>query len=428
MKRHFQDMPAEVVRLSVEEQAILDDTNNEAEIGLDVAEADVERVAEVANVANDAVLVVNEAPELGTVEQNLVAAVSDMAVAGTDADPAEVLAVAGPTDDAMTTEGIMSALKSIWDAIVTSIKNMWLGVKHFFTTWFTTLEQNKKQAEDLIKRLDGMSGMVAGSGDVKFSDWFGYSGYNGIKMLFNGVAKQKEALQIMVHTAAELQHQGMGPIGDMLVKGFEGVKANTVADGGLYITSMEPVIDALSTGLVKYCERMGLKKSKDGYESSNENGGIVIRVAGFSEGHIASENSLLTKINNLAKVRFSANQKGSDKSNLLSIKNDVSPESLKLDVVETLKFIDGMLHLKNTYFDGLQQQSDKVQKACEAMLSRIKPENPKSAAAAKVLMPLATAYANWSTQPAVKLFSIMARHNKWWLTLYEKAANNYVSA
>jgi hypothetical protein len=432
MKRHFErsiERMQPEPTLSVEEAAILADEHSEAERAMDTTASEVERITEIAEVATDVQLVVSDVPQIGQVEQDLVAAAADMAVAGTDANAEEVLSLTDATG-AVSAEGIVSALKSIWDAIVTAIKNMWVGIRHWFTTYFSTLDKNKKHAEALIKKLDGMKGFIAPEGaSVDIMDTFSYGRRaNGkFSSMFGTVDEQANQMRGVVVKALAAQASTIGSIGESIVHGFNEYTGadNTVAISkavGQIATNMESYIKAI--GAVYLNEKKGVTKSVNV-------GAMEIQVSGFNTAMARSENSVETQVALLNKVRFSVDQETNMTGNGHGVELSLAgltPELVKQSAIGYMKFIDQLIAMRDTELKALEAKSDAVQKACEAMLGRIKPDDKVGQTLAKKLMPLATAYAHWATQPAVKLLSVSARHLNHWLSLTEKASNAFVEA
>lgn len=428
MQRHLKARPAPAVSsptLSVEEEAILIDEASEAGIAADAAAADLDRVAEVADVANDTMLVVDETPEVGQVEQELVNAVGEMAVAGTDESAEDVISMPTGADDKISVEGIASALKSIWDAIVTAIKNMWIGIKHWLTTYFSTLEQNKKHALSLIERLGTMKGYLANEGAMvtsSMTDIYHYTGRSFLD-LFNTAGRQEEAFNTYVLEAARAHHESMGLIGAALEYGYQNFDGMNADQAGNFVEKIVPKLQ-------EYAHKLKLEQTKgDVWETKQKMGQMKVVVKGYSDKIADPAQSVETQIAMLCKIRFSVDQDTSFGSNkLVSMKLDVTPDKLLEYTKERLTFIEELLKFKGDQFKSLEAQLDKVQKSCEEMIKRVKEDNKEGSGFAKRMMPLCSAYANWATQPTAKLFSTAARHNKFWLSLFEMATNNFQKA
>jgi hypothetical protein len=429
MKRHLEKptpQPVPVPTLSVEEEAILQDEHNEASIAVDAATAEADRITEVAEVAQDAVLVVDETPEVGQVEQDLVGAVGDMAVAGTDADPEEVISLPVTDGQDVSVEGIVSTLKSIWDAIVTAIKNMWVGLKHWLTTYFSTLEQNKKHAEKLIERLNGMKGYVPNikNDKIEIKDIFNYAniiaGLN-LSELFGGIAGRDKRFEDFVVGATDTQGSLMVNLGHAIAEGYDKFD-------GINVSELGDMVDFMSRKMGEYCKKLGLSKG-DGKDKDKYTFNVAqmkVEAEGFSDTIENQANSFETKLAYLCKIRFKVDQHTSfAAAGVVSYRNDTTPDMVKADVQHKLNFINQLIAHKDAHFKQLEEAVQKVEQACSKMLERVKEDNKEGMTTAKRLMPLTSAYANWATQPAAKLLDVAARHNKFWLSLSEMVTNNF---
>lgn len=428
MNRHLKvpaPQPEPIPTLSVEELAIAEDETSEAEIAAAVAEDDVDRVTEVAEVANDAILIVDETPEVGQVEQELVGAVGDMAVAGSDADPEEVISIpaAGEGDD-LSVEGIVSALKSIWNAIVAAIKNMWVGLKHWLTTYFSSLEQNKKHAEKLIERLNGMKGWTANKGAMLTSaiaDIYHYSGKSFLD-LFERLGSIEDNFNAYVLKAISAHHDSMLLVGQALEYGYQNFD-------GMDLSRADKFTGKMTTHLKQYVHKLEMQKGKGENWETKPIAQMKVVAKGYNDNIDDAVQSTETQLALLSKIRFSVDQDTSFGSvKALHVMLDVTPDRLTEMVKGRLTFIEELLKFKGDQFKALEAQLEKVEKACEDMLGRFKEDNKEGQAFAKRLMPMTSAYANWATQPTAKLLSLTARHNKFWLSLYEMGANNFQKA
>jgi len=132
MRRHFVEQ-SQVVTLSVEEEAILADETGLHSAELDGILEDSNRLGDIVVSLGDAQATVSNTPEIGTMDQELVAAVADMAVAGTDSDPEGLVSDIMPPAEGLSAEGIGSAIKEklvkMWEAVKYAIEGMWAVMK-----------------------------------------------------------------------------------------------------------------------------------------------------------------------------------------------------------------------------------------------------------------------------------------------------------
>lgn len=134
MQKHFAPVVPAPVHLSVEEQAILDDEIAEVQSEITADRQAVNRLMDTNEIIGELKETADAVPELGPIEEQLVAAATDMAVAGTDANPEELIE-ATPAKG-VSTEGFWSTLgdklKEIWAKIMEMILKAWDAIKRFF--------------------------------------------------------------------------------------------------------------------------------------------------------------------------------------------------------------------------------------------------------------------------------------------------------
>lgn len=148
MKRHLQPVPKTQPHLSIEEEAIFIDEYNQSDAELNELGAAANRLIVTDEILVDAQSAIQQTWNAGDVDQSLVGAVADMAVAGTDADP-EVFA--GPTEG-LSAESFGSAIKNaalrIWEAIKAAIEKIWMAIKKFFSNIAEFFTGNKRKEEE----------------------------------------------------------------------------------------------------------------------------------------------------------------------------------------------------------------------------------------------------------------------------------------
>ena len=132
MKRHFSQPSEPMFRLSIEEEAILADEQNEGLAEIAAGESEIDRAMETNEVLDSATATVQEIETPGPVETELMAAVADMAVAGTDADPDNLIT----TGEGVSTEdmaaGIMDKLAKLWKHVKEMLMKAFNYIKSFF--------------------------------------------------------------------------------------------------------------------------------------------------------------------------------------------------------------------------------------------------------------------------------------------------------
>lgn len=150
MRKFIERAPArQVVRLSVEEEAILIDEQQQRLDDINSNDAQVDRLLDTSEVIDDVHAAVATVEEPGEVEQELVTAVADMAVAGTDANADDVinLTEAGVVTESFTGD-VMDKLKKLWEKIRELMLAAWEQIKAFFTGRDKAVENAKAVQED----------------------------------------------------------------------------------------------------------------------------------------------------------------------------------------------------------------------------------------------------------------------------------------
>lgn len=149
MQRHLQAIEQSPVTLSVEEIAILGDEQNQSMIEISAIDSDIDRAMSTDAVLEDVKTVVSGIPEIGATEIDLSAAVADMAVAGTDANPEELI---GNTSEGVSVESIAETIKNtaarIWEAIKQAIDKVWQAITKFFANIAAIFSPAKRKEEE----------------------------------------------------------------------------------------------------------------------------------------------------------------------------------------------------------------------------------------------------------------------------------------
>lgn len=431
MKRHFEEPKMVTPMLSVEEEAVLQDEQSEAEIATASAGDDVDRVADVATATADTKEAVSQVEETTDVESALVASVADMAVAGTDADPDDVMSMDKADDTAMATESIAETLKKIWDAIVKTVKNFIVSAKHFFTTMFSSLEQNKKHAEKLIEKLSGMNGYVPmADAKVEMSDLFrlGSKTRDSMKTYLQSAEEKADTVTKYVFTALTATNQHIGKIADHCKAMFNDYPAK--------IDAVHAEIDRTAMEFKAMSKALGVPLTDDGGKSADQN---RERISGFFKIEFVNaanfgdkDTPLETRVAFLSRARIEGSHftyvkiAGSASVVELDVK-DITPDQLSAKVKTCLDNVEKLLGMQNGMMKDLESKIDELRAACDQMLGRVG-ENQDNKKVADRMMTVVPAYGKWSTHISINAVGAMARMNKFWLSLFEKASNCYTSA
>ena len=153
--------PVSMISLE-EEQIMLDEAaSNQAEVAQDLSEA--ERIIEVSDALEDLAVVADGIEEATPAEAALVEVAGDMAVAGSDVTPEEIVpAMESYIGRRIATETIRETAASIWKSIQDFLKKIWTKIQDFFYKIFGTIPALRRRLKDLEKRADETHGKSLG--------------------------------------------------------------------------------------------------------------------------------------------------------------------------------------------------------------------------------------------------------------------------
>jgi hypothetical protein len=167
LENHFEGAPVlGDENISMEEEAIMLDESSQAaaETAQDLSEA--ERIVEVSDALEDLAVVAGSKDELTPQEAQLLETAGDMAVAGTDVDPDEIVPSMESFKDAngkilgsIVMESFREKAKSLWEAILRILKDIWNKIEAFFYKIFGTIPRRRKQLAALKDKAEHASGL-----------------------------------------------------------------------------------------------------------------------------------------------------------------------------------------------------------------------------------------------------------------------------
>src|ERR1700693_2043033 len=113
MKQHFIKPAPQIDSLSLEEEAVLMDEMMQHSDEIDNCANQAERIEAIQQGVDDVAVIVSTQPIVGEIDQALAQVVADMAVVGSDADPADLLPPANEQGQ-LVTEGFVETVKNLW--------------------------------------------------------------------------------------------------------------------------------------------------------------------------------------------------------------------------------------------------------------------------------------------------------------------------
>jgi hypothetical protein len=170
----FQDpTPLGDANISMEEEAIMLDeaATDAAAVDQDLNEA--ERVVQVADALEDLATVAGSSEELSGKEGALLETAGNMAVAGTDVDPEEVVPAMESFKEGdvisgkLAMEDFKEKARTMWENIKRMLKEIWEKITNFFYKIFGTIPRLRRSLESLRGKIEEAQRKT--KGEAKFS-------------------------------------------------------------------------------------------------------------------------------------------------------------------------------------------------------------------------------------------------------------------
>lgn len=149
--------------ISMEEEIVMLDeaAQDQASVAADLAETD--RILEVSDSLEDLAVIADGIEEATPAEVALIENAGDMAVAGTDVDPEEVIpAMESYIGRRISTEGIKEKAKQIWESIIRFLKSIWEKIEGFVYKTVGTIPRLRKSIEALEANIEALGSAKAG--------------------------------------------------------------------------------------------------------------------------------------------------------------------------------------------------------------------------------------------------------------------------
>lgn len=141
--------------ISMEEEQVMmgEAAADAAEIATEITEA--ERVVEVSNALEDLAAVADQIEEASPAETALVEIAGDMAVAGTDIQPDEIVPVMESyRGGKIATEGLKERAVTMVKNIIEFVKSIWERIKKFFYNIFGAIPSMRKRVKSLKEKAE----------------------------------------------------------------------------------------------------------------------------------------------------------------------------------------------------------------------------------------------------------------------------------
>ena len=238
--------------ISMEEEIVMLDeaSQDQASVASDLAETD--RILEVSDSLEDLAVIADGIEEATPAEIALIENAGDMAVAGTDVSPEEVIpAMESYVGRRISTEGIKEKAKQIWESIIRFLKSIWEKIEGFVYKTVGTIPRLRKSIEALEVKIEALGSAKAGK-EIEIK-----SGVTSLSVAGEPIKSAAELATALGHTGAAAKFV-FGPYLESVVS--RGEKTAT-AIGDFDVTQPEDSAKALVSALnsVKMPSMPGLK-------------------------------------------------------------------------------------------------------------------------------------------------------------------------
>ena len=397
--------------LSLEEEELMVDEAQQDAAGAAADLDEAERVLEVSDALEDLAVVADQIEEATPVEAALIDNSAQMAVAGTDIVPEEIVpAMENYVGRRIATEGIRETARNIWNSILKFLKGIWEKIENFFYKIFGDIPRLKKNIADMKKRVEDTNGKVIENKTFEMSSSVEAFCING-KAVGN-ISDLNAGLKDTIKAAQWVY-------GDY-VKGITGMSekiANAIGDfdAAKPEASAEAVVDAIAAGSKGAAAPGSHALRKEGgfdMKAGTDLLGNVALVGRFHSENTGSQGVLGT----LDHMRRS----GITLENPADKKKDV-PASFKFNtpdlgaIERLLGEAEGLLKVLEDFHRGakskdLKKAKDDLEKASNkatASVAKLENSSEDSDKAAvpyyRAVVNFNTAYARWAQSPAIPM-------------------------
>jgi len=441
MKRHFRPFLADNGFLSLEEEAMLMTEIADCENNSDNAIATADRVLEVQRGMDDVGIILATMPDPTSVEEQLARAVADMAVAGTDIDPTILLPdVSDPLEMVATEDNgamilhpnhpqsservkdpsliqkMINALAEVWEAIKQALAEAWKSVKQHYNSVFGAVEAAQRNVKELLAKYTELGSVeptdhrpivIFDSGDT--------FRVGGKMLLGEDRFKAVERLNSFAMSLYGIAPKKVLNIGKHIENAFRSFDPNRLDD----------FTKRFSHDMGELFEDYAKTFTSDYLpDAHNGQGNVTLTSApllGNFQATITVPGPLANKevedpmeiITYVSKVRASISKMDTNvKDNHAGLSIPIQNSDVyRYSLMGVAKIINIMLDYKSgSVANQLAMQSTAIEKATSMAIDHAKRStDPEAFAVVKRVLPINSAYANWASQPMMKVLGQLIR-------------------
>ncbi len=418
--------------ISLEEEQVMLDEAGTASAGAENDLQQVERIIEVSDGLEDLAVIADGIEEASPAEVALIENAGNLAVAGTDIQPDEIIpSMESYVGTKIATEGIRETARKLWENIKNFLKRIWVKVEAFFYKIFGTIPRLRSAIDALEKRVEEVTGKQLDQKTIKVT--------SGLTMLStNYVAAKNESdvkkgLETMT-TAAKFVY---GSYVESVAK-----RGVIIADA---IRDFDPAKAEESAGAL----RMALKAVKpdsipgiDGgdksrfpgfttYKGASLPGNVSLACKWYVDSDDTSVLGALDRFRNAHCDLISTSEKDKAPPSEIDF-TTMTTSGMKAILKDASALLDTLEDYKrgakakaiNKSKSDIEAASEKAAKAAEAMNNKDEGERV-SLPYYKTLINFNAAYMRWSKDPAIGMLSHSMSVIKTAMMLVQKSCSAY---
>lgn len=450
------DAPAPVVEsvyipLSMEEEAIQEAEFSEALVGTQASLDNADALAATADGITDTLIIVDKTPIISVIDNSLLNTVADMATAGSDLDPTDIVPAVAmesemanyehPTYHKLGEDGekdgssgtLSEKLKKMWEAILQFLKGAWESFTKFLTYFYASAEKLKHEATSALAEAKALTNITQPKNPTfTMVDSWGATFVNGKSFVMQNsntitpeqlVTNFEKAVAMLTKQAPE-QQKKIGEEIEHLLNSYDPVKpSDSVKDSALRIRD----------GMIDYANKLvhmaGDVKSSatDTLEGSALMGNFTITAKNVPAKNGSGEDDAAAVIEEVTKLRFGINAGLPFAADPVAYTMpSIAPGNAVRELVKYDQIADALLDYKNRHFAEVAKKSgDAIRSVSEKIAHNNHAVGSDSARVASALLKFNNAYANWSMQPTMAAMHRICRTCLFFVSSHKKSLAQY---
>lgn len=444
MKEHFRPFLNDCNFLSLEEEAMLMTEIADHENVTDNAIASADRVLEVQRGMDDVGIILATMSDPTSVEEQLARAVADMAVAGTDLDPVILLpdvsdpldpnvgvatedngAVvlsqhhaqnAGQATDPGMIQKMIDTLAQVWEAIKQALAEAWKSAKQHYNSVFGAVENAQRHVKDLLTKYTELGNVAPKDhSPITVYDSGDTFRVSGRMVLGEERIKAVERLDAFAKSLYGIAPKKVLNIGKHIETAFRSFDPHRLEDfSKMFSHDMAELFE-------DYAKTFTSSYLPDAHNGDGNTTLTSAPMLGNFQATVTVPGPLANKEVNepmeivayVSKIRAGITKMDTvAKDNLAGLSIPIQNSDVyKYSLIGAAKLINIMLDFKSgSVANQLAMQSTAIEKATSVAIDQARrSNNPDAFNVVKRILPINSAYANWASQPMMKVLGQLIR-------------------